>query len=145
MNKKVIISFLLLLLIAGMITGRFLFKWKANEEKERTKPVEKEHAELILKNLAVGMRLYSAKTGGGGETKFTGDITKLKGYVMRDAFAACSGNKPYRGFNVELTEYPPGDDFKTNFRFVAKPAPGFTGDSYAIDKTEEIVFFNNQE
>ena len=142
MNKKAIIAFLLLLLIGGAITGCFLFKRKPKEE---TKPVDREHAELILKNLAVGMRLYSAKTGGGGETQFTGDMAKLQGYVMRDAFAACGGNKPYRGFNVELIEYPPGDDFKTNFRFVARPAPGFTGDSYAIDKTEKIVFLNNQE
>ena len=90
------------------------------------------------------MRMYSTMTGGGGENQFTGDITQIQRYVMEDAFAACN-EKPYHGFIVELQEYPDGDNFKTNFRFTAKPAPGFTGAAYAVDKSEEIITLDFQE
>ncbi len=91
------------------------------------------------------MRMYSAITGGGGDSKFTGDMTKIQPYVMKDAFVACYEKRPYHGFIVELAEYPTGDDYKTNFRFIAKPASGYTGEAYAIDKTEETIPLSNKE
>ena len=137
--KKIIIVFLLLTVVIGAIIGCHFI--------DRPKPppppppplVQREHAELILKNLAVGMRIYSASIGGGGERQFTGDISRIRRNVMQDAFAACSEKKPYHGFVIELTEFPAGDGFSTNFRFVAKPAPGYKGESFAVDKTEDVV------
>ena len=134
---------IVVLLVFGIVSGCIFTFFKGKPIKDNDgNPTKKEHAELILRNLAVGMRIYSAETGGGGEIQFTGDITKIQRHVMQDAFAACSDKVPYHGFIVELLEYPEGDDFKTNFRFVAKPAAGYTGSAYAIDKTEEVISFN---
>ena len=148
MINKLLSTILLLIFILGTVSGCFLFfskQQKSSEEPVTTVATQKEDAELILKNLAVGMRLYSTMTGGGGDGMFTGDITKIEHLVMRDAFKACSEKTPYHGFIVELTEYPMGDGYKTNFRFIAKPDKGYIGESFAIDKTEEIIPLNKQE
>ncbi len=151
MNKILFLLLLIILVVMSTVSGcHFFFSGQKtnNDTKppiEEPLPTNREHAELILKNLAVGMRLYSAMNGGGGEARFTNDMTKIQNHVMQAAFAACTGKIPFHGFIVELTEYPLGDDFKTNFRFIAKPAPGYKGETYAIDKTEEIISLNNQE
>ncbi len=142
--KKAIFAVLLLLLVIVVATSCF-FIFGRRKKNDPTLPTQREHAELILKNLAVGMRMYSTITGGGGEMRFTGNMADIQRFVMQDAFAACSSKKPYHGFVVELTEYPLGDEFKTNFRFVAKPAAGYVGESFAIDKTEEIISLDTME
>ena len=132
----------LTLIVIGIIGCCFLYSRGKTVEQM---PTQRKDAELILKNLAVGMRMYSTMTGGGGDSKFTGDMSKLQHFVMKDAFAACYEKTPYHGFIVELAEYPTGDDYKTNFRFIAKPASGYTGEAYAIDKTEETIPLSNKE
>ncbi len=47
--------------------------------------------------------------------------------------------KPYGGYIARLEEYPEGDGYKTNFRFVAEPAPGYTGKIFWTDKTGKII------
>lgn len=143
-EKKTWYNPLLLVLVVGIIAGCALMFHKSHPRVTPPVTTERGDAELILKNLAIGMRMYSTAIGGGGEKAFTDDLMKIQRYVMQDAFAACQG-KAYRGLLVELNEYPSGDAFKTNFRFVAKPTDGYTGQVYAIDKTEEIFLLNEQE
>ncbi len=136
--KKPLLIVLLITVISAVIGYNF-------SGGKKPKIMQRADAELILKNLAVGMRMYSSMTGGGGEVQFTGDMAKIQRNVMQDAYAACTQKQPFHGVIVELTEYPEGDNFKTNFRFIAKPAPGFVGESLAIDKSEEIISLDNLE
>ena len=131
---------LLIVLLIAVISAVIGYNFSGGK-----KVMQRADAELILKNLAVGMRMYSSMTGGGGEVQFTGDMTKIQRNVMQDAYAACTQKKPFHGVIVELTECPVGDGFKTNFKFIATPAPGYVGESLAIDKSEEIISLNKQE
>ena len=82
--------------------------------------------------------------GGGGNIGFTNDTSKIKQYVSQDIFQALQGYNqiPYNGFVIELTEHPVGDNYQSNFKFIASPANGFIGQSYQIDKFEQIQPFN---
>ena len=137
-----IIGLVLVVIACIVILGIFVFpKNNIATNNKQTNPI---FAEIALKNLAVGMRTYSAMNGGGGNTGFTSDISKIKQYVSQDIFKALQGYNqiPYNGFVIELSEYPVGDSFQSNFRFIASPANGFIGQSYQIDKFEQIQPFN---
>ena len=72
---------------------------------------------------------------------FTDDLSKIQEYVMQDAFNALPGpnQTPYNGYVFELTEFPPGDNYQNNFKFVARPSNGYVGQSFQIDKYEEVT------
>ena len=132
------------ILIALVCTGVFFLLYykgrcKQDEEKQ-TNPI---FAEIALKNLAVGMRTYSAMTGGGGDENFTEDISKIREYVMPEIYNALNENHriPYNGYIIEMKEKPSGDNFKSNFMFVAHPSSGYIGESFQIDKFEQIQPF----
>lgn len=112
-----------------------------NKDPEKLKETNPEIARAVLLNLARGMRLHSNLNGGGGHSNFTNDLQSLKRYTMSrlDETLSSGFAKPYEGFLIQLKENPEGDNYKTNFLFIISPAPGYSGDSYCIDKTENIT------
>ena len=96
-------------------------------------------AKILLENLAVGMRIHSVKTGGGGHRDFASSLETIKPFIMEKAYPALSGPKEnYKGWNVRLEEFPPGDGFKTNFRLIAHPAKYYRGGVFCTDKSEKV-------
>lgn len=137
----IIVGLLVGLILVGIGCMLFAKNNKNPGDDKHTNPI---FAEIALKNLAVGIRTYSAMTGGGGNAMFTGDPSKIKEYVMQDAFQALSGANqiPFHGYVFELMENPIGDEFNTNFKFVARPSIGFVGQAFQIDKFEQITPLN---
>lgn len=113
-------------------------------ERHDSKPADPQYAEALLKNFAKGMIILSVKNGGNGKANFASDLSEIKPYVMTKAHCALpgEGQTSYGGYVVRLEEFPAGDGFKSNFLLVAYPATGYTGASFAIDKSEEIKEYN---
>ena len=128
--------------LAGLtcIVLLFIFLGQRNNSQIIDNNTDPIFAEIGLKNLAVGMRTYSSMTGGGGNIMFTRDISKIRDYVMQEAFQALQTDNPtpYHGYVFELMENPIGDDYRNNFLFIARPANGFVGQAFQIDKFEKI-------
>jgi hypothetical protein len=84
---------------------------------------------------------YSVKQGGLGISNFANSLVLLTNEV-RSAVAAAFVHEhnpqptPYHGYVFRLVEYPPGDNFASNYRIIAEPAPGFTGNRYETNKAE---------
>ena len=110
-------------------------------------------AHNLLIRLARCQWAYSAETGGGGKGGFTTDIARLLNvnpipdperhrkiivddYPLYLAFDGTPGHTPHEGWVFRLEENPVGDQYRTNFRFVARPAEGLTGPTLTVDKTE---------
>ena len=98
---------------------------------------------VLLENTADGMMIHSLKSGYGGNKNFPNSLDDIRNLVMSDAANAFPGpqQKPYEGFILKLEEFVAGDDFKTNFKIIAEPAPGYTGAKYMIDKSKKVTEF----
>ena len=129
------------ILIVILITaGCCLFTLRRSDNKTDKKVAESSNAEFLLKNLAVGMRIYSVKHGGGGHKGFASDLETVKPFIMEKAYPALPGpnQSSYFGWKVRLEENPAGDGFKTNFRLIAYPAEGYDGQTMCVDKSEKV-------
>lgn len=96
-------------------------------------------AHLLLENLASALKMQSIQTGGGGNSKFANNFNELSGFYAEKIKPALPGEQSsFYGYIVRLEENPAGDNFTTNFRLIAYPAQGYTGDTFTIDKNEKI-------
>lgn len=96
-------------------------------------------ARILLENLAAAQKIYSVQNGGGGNSKFADDLAKLSGFYAEKIKPVLIGEQTsFYGYLVRMEENPRGDNFTTNFRFIAYPAPGYKGASFSIDKKEII-------
>ena len=141
--KPFIIAIIAVILCAT--GGCFLKDWFFPPQPEK-KVAKQEDAEFLLKNMALGMRIYSVKHGGGGHKDFASSLETVKPYMMEKAYPALpgQGQDSYFGWKVRLEENPPGDGFKTNFRLVAYPAEGYGGTTCCIDKSEKCFLYSQK-
>jgi hypothetical protein len=143
-----------LLLFAG--AGYVLVSKRGSGSSETAPPnvADPKLAYNLLIRLARCQWAYSAETGGGGKEGFTTDIARLLNvspvpdpdrhqkiiiddYPLYLAFDGMPGHSPHQGWVFRLEENPVGDQYRTNFRFVARPAEGLTGPTLTVDKTEK--------
>ena len=139
--KKIICGIVVVILTVS--AGCMLLDWISPPEKKAAK---REDAAFLLENLAQGMRLYSLKTGAGGSRNFPSDLNEAKHCFPTTIYSALPGvnQSSYSGWVVRLEEYPTGDKFRTNFRIIASPAPGFNGNNFCIDKTETFTEYKTE-
>lgn len=132
----VVLVFSVIILIAGCC----LFKWLQPVDPHDKKTAESSNAEFLLKNVALGMRIYSVKHGGGGHKDFASSLEAVKPFIMEKAYPALPGpdQSSYLGWKVRLEENPAGDGFKTNFRLIAYPAEDYEGQTMCVDKSETV-------
>ena len=123
--------------------GCFLKEWFFPSQPEK-KVAKQDDAEFVLKNMALGMRIYSVKYGGGGHKNFASSLETVKPFIMEKAHPALQGQDSYHGWKVRLEENPPGDRFKTNFRLIAYPSNGYEGQTMCIDKSEKVLPYKKQ-
>lgn len=134
--KKVVVAIFILLLLGG--TACFLFKGK-----NKVFPLQKADsgaAKMMLENLAFVIKTHSAQNGGGGSANFAKDLSEVYDLCASSIKPALPGadQTDFRGYIVRLEEYPAGDNFATNFKLVAYPAPGYEGETFYIDKKENV-------
>ena len=134
--KKVVVVIFVLLLLGG--TACFLFRDEG--EGITLQKADPGAAKMMLENLAFAMRTYSAQNGGGGNANFANDLSVVSEVCASSIKPALPGadQTDFHGYIVRLEEYPAGDNFATNFKLVAYPAPGYEGDTFYTDKKENI-------
>ena len=141
-----IIGVILVVLVMAIFAGCCLFFWLWPVSDPVKKTAEPSNAEFLLKNLALGMRIYSVKHGGGGHKSFASSLEVVKPFIMEKAYPALPGpnQSSYLGWKVRLEENPAGDGFKTNFRLIAYPAEGYDGQPMCVDKSETVSSYIKQ-
>lgn len=142
------ITFVFVLLLG---VGAYL-KWSWGEP-PTPRPMDVRQARIDLKNMGLLQQEFSVRAGGGGEKTFASTPASLlhidtealkKGIadsneILYRAFFGVEHHKSTPdGIVFKLEENPKGDGFKTNFSIKAMPAEGFTGQTLAIDKAQEI-------
>ena len=139
--KPLIIA--IIVVILGATGGCFLKDWFFPSQSEK-KFAKQEDAEFLLKNMALGMRIYSVKHGGGGHKDFASSLENVKPFIMEKAYPALPGPQQtsFHGWKVRLEENPAGDRFKTNFQLVAYPAENYDGKIFCVDKSEKVSQYN---
>ena len=134
------IGVILVVLVMVLFAGCCFLNWLRPVADPVKKTAEPSNAEFLLKNLALGMRIYSVKHGGGGHKSFASSLEAVKPFIMEKAYPALPGpnQSSYLGWKVRLEENPAGDGFKTNFRLIAYPAEGYEGQTICVDKSETV-------
>ena len=141
---KNLVFFLLLLVVLGGTACCVFLRNETRGDKGEIKDADPRAAELMLRNLADAMKMYSAQHGGGGFSKFSNSLAKLDGLHANKIKPALSGpdQTSFGGYVVRLAENPQGDNFATDFRIIAYPANGYRGETFAIDKKEKIYKYD---
>lgn len=143
---KNLVFFLLLLVVLGGTACCVFLRNETRGDKGEIKNASTHDAQLMLRNLAAAMKMYSTQNGGGGFAKFANDFTKLEGLHANKFIPALPGpnQTSFSGYIVRLEEKPQGDNFANNFLLIAYPAKGYRGATFTIDKNEKIEFLTDQ-
>jgi len=94
--------------------------------------------------LAGAQETHSVKQGGGGQQFFTPhmkDLTSLLSWQLHPSLIGLPEYQPnnhLEGYQYEIKPHPDGD-FSKNWLGVARPAPGFTGPTFYIDKERNLL------
>ena len=132
----------LILVVVALVGGCLIFPPHPPQPPPPPPLADEVAARSILKGLAVAQFNYSIKRGGMGVSNFANDPSLIGGMIHPETAKAIitQGQEPIpsQGYIFELRDTPPHAGFASNFLFIARPAPGFSGRQFQIDKTETI-------